>query len=109
MLLILRIVLAIYPHKCTKVAIFALPKKQPDMNILNNEGWNVVILENNFNSILNVIGDYPLHIEKGGLFISNNEKDSGSEFQMDQKRVLNTEINVTLIGSYIDDNTHNAF
>ena len=51
MLLILRIVLAIYPHKCTKVAIFALPKKQPDMNILNNEGWNVVILENNFNSI----------------------------------------------------------
>ncbi len=79
------------------------------MQILNRKDWNTIIAKYKFNTILNVIGDYPVYLEKGGAYITNNENPREEAFQMKEMRILATDIDINSVSEFIEQNTLRTF
>lgn len=72
------------------------------MKILDQKEWNELISSFRFNSILSVIGDYPLYLEKPSNLIYTNPGKNDNRISLIMNKPLKTEINIGLIDNFIE-------
>ena len=81
------------------------------MKILDQEEWNELMARFRFNSILSVIGEYPLYLQRPSDLIYTNpgNNDNQNSFSVITSKPLNTETKFTLIEEFIKRNTFEYF